>query len=278
MWCVQAWIGYSAPMQRANATDRRLIATHDAAEATSRASRGRRFGATGTAALATLLASMSAAIGLFGCDRPEGAAGAVGTVGASTAQTASAPSSASASSTTGAGSTAATPNESTASATPVANGAAQPASPAAAPETAQPVLGPVHQLSVVDLEGNKVSLAKFAGRPMIIEIWATWCGPCRANRRNVHELKTQGRLPERLAVVGVSVDTGASLVKGFLKSNPGNEAEFMASPEFNEFVRARNASPSIPKTLYVDSKGRVADLAEGVQTQKWLEAMARNLR
>jgi thiol-disulfide isomerase/thioredoxin len=191
---------------------------------------------------------------------------------ASTKAAVSAPAQSTPAGSTVAGSTPATANSAAASASTTAPATASAAD--AAPVT----LGPVHQLSVVDLEGNKVSLAKFAGRPMIIEIWATWCGPCRANRRNVHELKTQGRLPERLAVVGVSVDTGPSLVKGFLKSNPGNEAEFMASPEFNEFVRARNASPSIPKTLYVDSKGRVADLAEGVQSQKWLEAMARNLR
>jgi hypothetical protein len=45
-----------------------------------------------------------------------------------------------------------------------------------------------------------------------------------------------------------------------------------------EFVRARNPSPSIPKTMYVDSKGRVADLSEGTQSAKWLAAMAKNLR
>jgi hypothetical protein len=52
----------------------------------------------------------------------------------------------------------------------------------------------------------------------------------------------------------------------------------MASAEFMEFVRRINPSNSIPKTMYVDSKGRVADLSEGTQSAKWLSAMARNLR
>ncbi|MDI9403001.1 MAG: TlpA disulfide reductase family protein [Limnohabitans sp.] len=139
-----------------------------------------------------------------------------------------------------------------------------------------PKLGPVHKLTVQDLDGNNVSLAQFAGRPMIIEIWATWCGPCKVNRRNVHSLK--GLLPERLVVIGMSMDTGPQLVKSFLRSNEANAHEFMASEEFNSFIRDINPSGLIPKTLYVDSKGRVADLAEGVQSVDWLKAMAKNLK
>jgi thiol-disulfide isomerase/thioredoxin len=155
-----------------------------------------------------------------------------------------------------------------------------PAPSAAAPADAVPTppaeLGPVHKLTVTDLDGNTVSLAKYAGRPMIIEIWATWCGPCRTNRATIHALK--GRLPEKLAVVGISMDTGPELVKSFLRSNAANEGEYMASADFNSFVRSRNPSGLIPKTMYVTPRGVVADLAEGVQTAEWVQAMAKNLR
>jgi thiol-disulfide isomerase/thioredoxin len=158
--------------------------------------------------------------------------------------------------------------------------------PSSAPAPVEPdpqvTLGPVHRLTVRDLDGNPVSLARFAGRPMIIEIWATWCGPCLANRRTVHSLRAS--MPERMQVIGLSVDMdsargkGSDLVKAHLKSNPANDFEGMASAEFMEFVRRINPSNSIPKTMYVDSKGRVADLSEGTQSAKWLSAMARNLR
>jgi thiol-disulfide isomerase/thioredoxin len=160
--------------------------------------------------------------------------------------------------------------------------------PPAAPSAAPAELGPVHRLTVRDLDGNPVSLAKFAGRPMIIEIWATWCGPCLANRRTVHSVR--GSMPERMQVIGLSMDAdtpasagrasvkGADLVRNFLRSNPANDFEGMATQEFNEFIRTINPSNSIPKTLYVDSKGRVADLSEGTQSAKWLAAMAKNLK
>lgn len=169
--------------------------------------------------------------------------------------------------------------------------AAKPSDAPAAERTAEPAaeqpvvpakLGPIHELTVTDLDGNPVSLAKFAGRPMIIEIWATWCGPCRMNRNTIHKLKSE--FPERLLVVGVSYDlapAGAStadLVRKFLKSNVANDHEFLASQEFREFINERSPSNSIPKTLYVNGKGQVVDLSEGVQGVQWVRGMAKNLK
>ncbi|MFN5495668.1 MAG: TlpA family protein disulfide reductase [bacterium] len=164
-------------------------------------------------------------------------------------------------------------------------GGAASASPAPAPTEAPaaPVkLGPIHKLTVTDLDGNPVSLAKFAGRPMIIEIWATWCGPCRVNRNNIHKMKSE--FPERLLVIGVSYDMAsgggstADLVKNFFKNNIANDHEFLATDEFRQFVNTRSTSNSIPKTMYVTSKGQVVDLSEGVQGAQWLRGMAKNLK
>lgn len=162
------------------------------------------------------------------------------------------------------------------------SGAVAPAEVAAPAEAV--ALGPVHELTVTDLDGGAVSLARFAGRPMIIEIWATWCGPCRRNRQVIHELKKE--FPKQLVVIGVSYDgagggpdAGArSLVRRFLEQNPANEHEFMASSEFRQFVNTRATSNSIPKTMYVTGKGQVVDLSEGVQGAKWVRAMAKNLK
>lgn len=206
-----------------------------------------RTSAGGRVALAAFVAAVAS---LAGCDASEGRAGADAS------------------------------GEPVAAAAPAAASAAATPAPEA-PAQAAP-LGPVHQIEVLDLDGRPVSLGTLAGRPMIVEIWATWCGPCRKNRETVHRLEP--RFPEKLAVVGVSVDAGsagrspAETVRAFLKSNPANEFEFLATPAFLEFIKERNPSSSIPKTLYVDSKGRVADLSEGVQSAKWLEAMARNLK
>lgn len=181
--------------------------------------------------------------------------------------------------------TAATEPQPAAPAAPVGEPAPlpEPAAAASAEPAAAPVkLGPVHKLTVTGLDGKPVSLAQFAGRPMIIEIWATWCGPCRVNRNTIHKMKSE--FPERLLVIGVSYDMApsggstAELVKNFLKSNVANEHEFLATDEFRQFVNTRSTSNSIPKTMYVTSKGQVVDLSEGVQGASWLRGMAKNLK
>ena len=176
-----------------------------------------------------------------------------------------------------------TPSAAPAPSTPPAAPASTEGAAAQPAASAEPVkLGPIHGLTVTDLDGNAVSLAKFAGRPMIIEIWATWCGPCRVNRNTIHRLKSE--FPERLLVVGVSYDTAsaggsaADLVKKFLQSNVANEHEFLATAEFREFINQRSTSNSIPKTLYVNGKGQVVDLSEGVQGAQWVRGMAKNLK
>lgn len=68
---------------------------------------------------------------------------------------------------------------------------------------------------VKDLEGNDVSLDSSSGKARVINIWATWCGPCR------HELPSLQRLKsklddEKFEVIGISVDYDEHLVREFL--------------------------------------------------------------
>jgi thiol-disulfide isomerase/thioredoxin len=55
-----------------------------------------------------------------------------------------------------------------------------------------------------DMNGVDVSLASFKGKVILLNFWATWCGPCRAEIPDLVEL--QGRYADDLVVLGVSVD------------------------------------------------------------------------
>lgn len=64
---------------------------------------------------------------------------------------------------------------------------------------------PAPSYAAVDLHGDSVSLAALHGRPVLLNIWATWCAPCKEEIPYLQQLHEQHGA-EGLAVVGVSVD------------------------------------------------------------------------
>lgn len=59
--------------------------------------------------------------------------------------------------------------------------------------------------SLVSLDGKKVSLADFKGKPVLVNFWATWCGPCKIEMPWFEELHTK-YAPQGLVILGVASD------------------------------------------------------------------------
>src|SRR5262245_12542751 len=64
-----------------------------------------------------------------------------------------------------------------------------------------------------DLEGKDVNLSSFKGKVVLLNLWATWCGPCKAEIPGFVEL--QAKYKDKLAIVGLSVDDPADKAKAF---------------------------------------------------------------
>lgn len=123
------------------------------------------------------------------------------------------------------------------------------------------------------LEGESVELASLSnGKPMIIEVWATWCPPCRTQRRIVHEIAAE--LKQKASLVSLSVDTDPRLVAAFLKSNPSEMTELMAPPETQQ---AFGGITSVPTIIFVDAAGAIRGVGEGVHSASLLRARLHEL-
>ena len=64
-----------------------------------------------------------------------------------------------------------------------------------------------------DLDGKEVSLASFKGKVVLLNFWATWCGPCKAEIPGFVELQEKYR--DKLTIIGYSVDDTAELAKKY---------------------------------------------------------------
>ena len=116
-------------------------------------------------------------------------------------------------------------------------------------------------ITFTDGEGRETSLAAFKGQVVVVNFWATWCGPC------VRELPSLMRLTEimkdrNLALITLSQDLkGAEVVVPFMKKNGLSGLPVFYDPK-GTAARALSI-PHLPTTLLIDAKGREAGRFEG---------------
>lgn len=105
--------------------------------------------------------------------------------------------------------------------------------------------------TLTDLEGKRVSRDDLAGRVVLVELWATWCPPCRGTLAWLGELKQ--RYGDRLAVVAIAVESDESDVRkvmGELK------LPFVWATGTPELVRSLGDVSAVPTLLLFDGQGR----------------------
>lgn len=113
-------------------------------------------------------------------------------------------------------------------------------------------------LSLKNVDGENVNVSDYgkSGKITIISFWATWCGPCKKELKNVSELLPEWQEKYNVQLVAVSTDNSRNTVK-VKPFVDGQGWEFDVLLDVNEdFKRAINA-PNIPYTLVVDANGDI---------------------
>lgn len=116
----------------------------------------------------------------------------------------------------------------------------------------QPSLPPLPDLTLQRLDGRPLALRDLRGRPLVVNLWATWCPPCR------HELPTLVQAARQRNGVGiVLIDEGepASRVAEFLRRE--GLAPPLVALDPSGALLARYRSPGLPTTLFVAADGTV---------------------
>lgn len=104
------------------------------------------------------------------------------------------------------------------------------------------------------VDGREVSSADFAGKVLVVDFWATWCPPCRAEIPGFVELQKKYE-KDGLVIVGVSVDQGGvELVKKFIAQNKINYTIVMADDTVADMF---GGIEGIPTTFVIDRTGKI---------------------
>jgi thiol-disulfide isomerase/thioredoxin len=110
-----------------------------------------------------------------------------------------------------------------------------------------------------DLSGNLVRLESFRGHPVLIDFWATWCGPCRISIPMVQEFYRRHK-DEGVVVLGVNVDDDPTPVYPFVKEFGMTYPVLLAG---SSNVSSDYEVGGLPHFVLVDPQGRIADRYEG---------------
>ncbi|MCL5978674.1 MAG: TlpA family protein disulfide reductase [Nitrospirae bacterium] len=116
--------------------------------------------------------------------------------------------------------------------------------------------GAATDFTLPDINGKKVSLSEFKGKVVILNFWATWCGPCRAEMPSLNKLYIEFK-DKGLAVIAVSVDTSENPVKSFIKKH---NLSFPVLMDKNKEVSFDEYGVlGLPTTFIIDKNGIIAE-------------------
>jgi thiol-disulfide isomerase/thioredoxin len=129
----------------------------------------------------------------------------------------------------------------------------------------------LREANMQGLAGPSGQLSEFRGKPLIINVWASWCGPCRQEMASLDRLARRfgGR---QFAVIGISTDDYPDAAQAVLKRSNTQFRQFIDHHLILENMLGANR---IPLTLLVNAQGQV--LLKVYGTREWDDAEALEL-
>lgn len=134
--------------------------------------------------------------------------------------------------------------------------------------------GKVIEWQATDLQGKSVSSKDLRGQVVVVDFWATWCGPCVSEIPGYVNLQ-QKYADKGLRIVGLSVDqAGPEVVKKFVAAHKMTYTVGMATDEAQQ---AFGGFEAIPTTFVFDREGKVAYSKVGSMPEESFEAVLKPL-
>ena len=123
--------------------------------------------------------------------------------------------------------------------------------------------GTLREATMQGLSGPARKLSEFRGKPLIINVWASWCGPCQQEMGSLERL-ARSKGGKQFIVIGISTDDYPEAAQAFLKRYRTSFSHFIDNRLLLENMLGAD---HLPLTLLVDAQGRV--LSKYVGAKEW---------
>jgi thiol-disulfide isomerase/thioredoxin len=130
---------------------------------------------------------------------------------------------------------------------------------------------PLPAVTISDPSGKKLDIASLKGKPVLINLWATWCGPCVAELPTLASLaRSKGNA---LRVVTVSEDMKTDKVPAFLKEKAGKDLPVWLDP--NTALSSKYLLETLPTSIFYDADGKEVWRLVGAENWEGVDATTR---
>ena len=133
-------------------------------------------------------------------------------------------------------------------------------------QATDPAEHPAPDFTMLDMEGNEVSLASFFGKPIVLNFWASWCGPCKMEMPEIQKFYEQ--YGDQIHFLLVSVDDSVETAKAFIEKEEYTFPVYFDTASMGAYSYGAS---SIPLTYFIDAEGNLQAYYMGAMRESILQ-------
>jgi thiol-disulfide isomerase/thioredoxin len=136
-----------------------------------------------------------------------------------------------------------------------------------------PSSAPLFAATLSDLDDKPVALERYKGKALVVNFWARWCGPCRAEIPEL--IKFRAAHKGKIEVLGIGIEDKADSAKEFAKAYEMDYPVFVAKEKGIPLMQAMaNTKAGLPFTIFIDRNGKVIQKKLGLIKKDDLDVAA----
>ncbi len=124
--------------------------------------------------------------------------------------------------------------------------------------------------TLFDLKGQVADLAAYRGKPLIVNFWARWCGPCKVE---IPELIQLERRNTGVQVIGLNIESNAEAVREFAYAYDVNYPVFLTRESGLPLMQMLgNAKKALPFTIVINAQGKMVSSHIGLLSRELIDS------